>query len=184
MKIYTKTGDEGTTALYGGGRVLKDHPRVAAYGTVDELNSVLGMALLQVADDEIRRRLARLQHDLFTLGAVLATVAVEGRPVPKGVPDLPLGRIEEMEAWMDDADGELAPLTAFVLPGGSVGAATLHHARTVCRRAEREVVHLQSREEVDEGVVRYLNRLSDMLFTWARLENHRQGHPDVEWAKE
>ncbi|MEQ9399024.1 MAG: cob(I)yrinic acid a,c-diamide adenosyltransferase [Longimicrobiales bacterium] len=183
MKIYTRTGDEGTTALFGGGRVSKDHPRVTAYGTVDELNAVVGQAVCALQDQEVRERLSRIQHDLFAVGAVLATAHQDGRPTPKGVPDLPTGRIAEMERWMDEATEELPALRAFILPGGVPGAAALHLARTVCRRAERAVVHLATLEPVDETVVVYMNRLSDMLFTWARLENHRAGHGDVEWAK-
>ncbi|GMV07071.1 MAG: ATP--cob(I)alamin adenosyltransferase [Gemmatimonadota bacterium] len=185
MKIYTKTGDAGETGLFGGGRVSKDHARVSAYGTVDELNAVVGVAVSTVADAGIRERLAAVQHDLFAIGAVLATVpAQDDRPRPKGLPPLPTGRIPEMEAWIDGADGELPALRAFILPGGSPGAAALHVARTVCRRAERAVVHLATREAVDEGVVVYLNRLSDLLFTFARLENLRGGTEDVEWRKE
>lgn len=184
MKIYTRTGDEGTTALFGGVRVSKDHSRVKAYGTVDELNAVVGQAVIAVSDDEIVGRLERIQHDLFSIGAVLATAGPEeGRPRPKGIPDLPVGRIEEMEDWIDAATEELPELRAFILPGGSPGAASLHLARTVCRRAERAVVQLATREQVDENVVVYLNRLSDLLFTFARLSNHRSGTPDVEWAK-
>jgi cob(I)alamin adenosyltransferase len=184
MKIYTRTGDAGDTALFGGARVSKDHHRVSAYGTVDELNASVGVAVAAVADAEIRERLAGIQHDLFAVGAVLATIAPqEDRPRPKGLPDLPMGRVAEMEAWMDAVDIELAPLRAFILPGGSPGAAALHLARTVCRRAERAVVHLATLEQVDEGIVVYLNRLSDLLFTFARLENHRAGAQDVEWRK-
>jgi cob(I)alamin adenosyltransferase len=184
MKIYTRTGDAGDTALFGGGRVSKDHHRVSAYGSVDELNAGVGVAVAAVADAEIRERLVRIQHDLFALGALLATVPPqEDRPRPKGLPELPLGRVAEMEAWMDAAEVELAPLRAFILPGGSPGAAALHLARTVCRRAERAVVHLATLEPVEEGIVVYLNRLSDLLFTFARLENHRAGAPDVEWRK-
>lgn len=183
MKIYTRTGDEGTTALFGGGRVSKDHPRVTAYGTVDELNAVVGQAVSAVTDDQIRERLAAVQHDLFALGAVLATAHQDDRPRPKGIPELPVDRIAEMEGWIDAATEELAPLRAFILPGGVPGAAALHLARTVCRRAERTVVHLGTLEPVDEAIVVYLNRLSDLLFTWARLANHRAGHGDVEWAK-
>jgi cob(I)alamin adenosyltransferase len=184
MKIYTRTGDAGETALFGGGRVSKDHHRVAAYGTVDELNAGVGVAVAAVADAEIRERLACIQHDLFAVGAVLATVPPqEDRPRPKGLPELPMGRVAEMEAWMDAAEGELLPLRAFILPGGTPGAAALHLARTVCRRAERAVVHLATLEEVDEGIVVYLNRLSDLLFTFARLDNCRAGRGDVEWQK-
>lgn len=184
MKIYTRTGDAGDTALFGGGRVCKDHPRVTAYGTVDELNAGVGVAVAVVTDAEIRERLECIQHDLFALGALLATVpAQEGRPRPKGLPELPTGRVTEMERWMDAAEGELPPLRAFILPGGTPGAAGLHLARTVCRRAERAVVHLGTLEQVDEGIVVYLNRLSDLLFTFARLENRRAGRGDVEWQK-
>jgi cob(I)alamin adenosyltransferase len=184
MKIYTRTGDGGDTALFGGGRVSKDHQRVAAYGTVDELNASVGVAVAASADADIRGKLVRIQHDLFALGAVLATVPPQDdRPRPKGLPGLPEERVAEMEAWMDAAEAELAPLRAFILPGGSPGAAALHLARTVCRRAERAVVHLSTVEPVDKRIVVYLNRLSDLLFTFARLENHRAGSPDVEWRK-
>lgn len=184
MKIYTRTGDAGDTGLFGGGRVSKDHHRVSAYGTVDELNASLGVAVTEVTDAEIRGRLVRVQHDLFALGAVLATAPPQdARPRPKGLPELPLERVAEMEAWMDAAELELEPLRAFILPGGSPGAAALHLARTVCRRAERAVVHLSTVEPVESGIVVYLNRLSDLLFTFGRLENHRAGTPDVEWRK-
>jgi len=185
MKIYTRTGDAGETALFGGGRIPKDHPRVAAYGTVDELNACVGVALAAIADAKIRERLSRIQHDLFALGSLLAVAPpTEGRPRPKGLPAMPLERVPEMERWMDEADEELPPLRAFILPGGAPGAAALHLARTVCRRAERAVVHLAALEEVEAGVVVYLNRLSDLLFTLARLENRRAGMSDVEWRKE
>ncbi len=172
MKLYTRTGDEGETSLFG------------AYGTVDELNAVLGWALTQVADEELRGRLQVLQHDLFVLGADLSTQApAEGRKRPE-TPPLPSGRVEEMEGWIDAAGRELPPLKAFVLPGGSPGGAALHVARTVCRRAERAVVALAAQDTVSDGVVRYLNRLSDLLFACARLENHRAGVGDVEWRRE
>ena len=184
MKIYTKTGDGGTTALLGGGRVRKSHPRVAAYGTVDELNSVVGWAISVGDDGEIRAFLALIQHDLFTLGAELARPPkAEGRKRPD-VPELPLPRIAEMERWMDDAEAELAPLREFILPGGSPGAAALHVARTVCRRAEREVVALAENEPIDAEILRYLNRLSDLFFVLARLENARTSTPDVVWRKD
>lgn len=182
MKIYTRTGDGGETSLFGGGRVSKDHPRVAAYGTVDELNAVLGWVASVVGEGETADRLRSLQNDLFALGAVLATAPPsEGRPTPKGVPRLPTARVPEMEGWMDAASDELPELRAFILPGGTTGAAALHVARTVCRRAERAVVTLAAAEVVDEAVLTYLNRLSDVLFTLARLENHRAGVADVEW---
>lgn len=183
MKIYTRTGDEGQTSLFGGGRVSKDHHRVVAYGTVDELNAHVGLAAEMVDDEEIRSRLEVLQHDLFTIGAVLATPnRDDGRPEPS-VPEVPSTRITEMEGWMDAADHELAPLREFVLPGGTRGAAALHVARTVARRAERAVVRLGTLEPIDEELVAYLNRLSDLLFTLARLENRRAGKNDVTWKK-
>lgn len=182
MKIYTRTGDGGETSLFGGGRVPKDHPRVAAYGTVDELNAAVAWAAETVRDVGIKRHLGAVQRDLFALGAVLATPPPdEGRPAPKGVPEVPTTRIAEMEAWIDAATGELPELRAFILPGGTPGAAALHLARTVCRRAERAVVTLAADASVDDVVVVYLNRLSDTLFTFARLENHRAGVADVEW---
>jgi cob(I)alamin adenosyltransferase len=184
MKIYTRTGDEGGTALFGGGRVSKAELRVEAYGTVDELNAVLGWAVTQVADESIRGRLEVVQHDLFSLGANLATPPpAEGRQRPT-TPPLPEGRVQEMEGWIDEASDELPELRAFVLPGGSTGAAAAHVARTVCRRAERVVVGLDRQEPVDGSVIRYLNRLADVLFMFARLENHRSGGSDVEWRQE
>ena len=183
LKIYTRSGDDGATALFGGGRVPKAHARVEAYGTVDELNAVLGLAIAHVVDETVVARLKTIQHDLFTLGAELATPpAREGRKRP-ATPEVPEGRVQDMEVWIDEADEELAPLKAFVLPGGSEGAATLHLARTVCRRAERRVVALAEVDQVGDAVVPYINRLSDLLFTFARLENHRRGIPDVEWSK-
>ena len=183
MKIYTRTGDEGHTALFGGGRVSKDHHRVVAYGTVDELNAHVGLAVALVADDQIRERLEVLQHDLFTLGAILATPPRDdGTPHPH-VPEFPTHRIQEMESWIDDATSELPELREFVLPGGTRGAAALHVARTVARRTERGVVHLGSLEEIPDDLVAYLNRLSDLFFTFARLENLRAGAADVSWKK-
>ena len=151
MKIYTRTGDGGETALFGGGRVPKDHPRVAAYGTVDELNAVLGWAVAVVGGDEVRARLGRIQHDLFAhRPAARHATAPEGRSGPKGLPELPLDRVPEMEAWMDEAEAGLPELRSFILPGGTQGAAALHLARTVCRRAERAVVRLAASEHVEE----------------------------------
>ena len=183
MKIYTRTGDTGETALFGGGRVPKSHVRVEAYGTVDELNSILGLALAGGLEPDVSERLQRLQHDLFSIGAALATAPPrEGRPEPT-TPDLPVDRISAMEAWIDEAEEELAPLREFILPGGSPSAARLHLARCVCRRAERSVVALAASEPVEDAIVRYLNRLSDLLFVLSRLENHRSGEGDVPWQK-
>lgn len=184
MKIYTRTGDAGETALFGGGRVLKDHARVEAYGTVDELNACLGWAVAVVEAADVRERLGLVQHDLFAMGAYLATPdAPEGRTAPKGLPQPPAARVAEMETWIDEADARLPELRRFILPGGTPAAAALHLARTVCRRAERAVVHLSAGETVGAWVLVYLNRLSDLLFTFARLENLPSGG-DVEWRKE
>lgn len=186
MKIYTRTGDRGETGLFGGGRVAKDDRRVEAYGAVDELNAVIGMAIVRLADDgekEITDRLRLVQADLFNVGAHLATPApAEGGRAAAHVPDLPDERVANMEAWIDAADSELDPLRAFILPGGGEAAARLHVARTVCRRAERRVISLGRESLVDDRVVVYLNRLSDLLFTLARLANRRHGTADVPWA--
>jgi cob(I)alamin adenosyltransferase len=181
MKIYTRSGDDGETGLFGGGRVLKSHIRVSAYGAVDELNAALGMAVATVGEGEIGSNLARIQADLFSLGASLATPGAEDGTARPETPALPLDRIREMEAWIDAATQETPPLKNFILPGGSQGAAVLHLARTICRRAERSVVHLGREEPIDGQIIRYLNRLSDLLFSYARLENHRRGVSDVPW---
>lgn len=184
MKIYTRTGDEGDTALFGGGRVPKSDLRVRAYGGVDELNAVLGRALTAVEIPSSRERLARVQHDLFALGAHLATPPTpEGRKRPE-LPPLPGSRIEEMESWMDEAEEALPALKSFILPGGCPGAAELHLCRTACRRAERTVVELLPSDPDVGFAVRYLNRLSDLCFVLARLENRRAGVGDVLWEKE
>lgn len=186
MKIYTRTGDRGETGLFGGGRVFKDHTRVEAYGEVDELNSVLGVVVASLEDAreaEIAGRLRQIQADLFTLGANLATPrAEEGGRASAHIPGLPAERIAEMESWIDAAEEELEPLQSFILPGGSQAAALLHLARTVCRRAERRVVTLAHQAQVEEEVIVYLNRLSDLLFTLARLANRRGGRQDIPWV--
>jgi cob(I)alamin adenosyltransferase len=181
--IYTRSGDGGDTGLFGGGRVSKDHPRVVAYGSVDELNANVGMAVVAVKTAVLRARLESIQHDLFAVGGDLATpVPTEGRKRPE-IPGIPTERVPEMEAWMDQAQESLPPLREFILPGGSPGAAALHLCRTVCRRAEREVVALAAHEEVDPDIVRYLNRLSDLFFSMAREENAAVGCDDVVWRK-
>jgi cob(I)alamin adenosyltransferase len=180
-RIYTRTGDTGETGLFGGGRVRKDHPRVDAYGTVDELNAVIGWALIHARHEPTRNRLTTLQSDLFTIGAHLATPPPkEGRRAPK-LPVMPTERAAAMERWMDEAEELLDPLSAFVLPGGANGAAALHLARTVCRRAERAVVTLAAEDAVDPRILVFLNRLSDYLFVAARLENRITGLPDQPW---
>ncbi len=184
MKIYTRKGDGGETGFFGGGRVPKAHVRVEAYGDVDELNAALGMALSAVADQESQGRLFRIQNDLFALGASLATPEAEDGSARPATPPLPVTRIREMETWIDVASQETPPLRNFILPGGTKGAVALHLARTVCRRAERAVVRLMLQEAVEPAVLQYLNRLSDLLFALARLENHRAGVPDTLWEKE
>jgi len=177
--IYTRTGDTGQTGLFGGGRVPKSDPRVDAYGEVDELNACMGWAATQVADETIRGRLVALQPDLLAIGAHLATSPDRAERVK--LPPLPVDRATEMERWMDDAAAELPELRSFLLPGGSPGGAALHLARTVCRRAERAVVSLGADQAVPPEVLLYLNRLSDLLFMLARLENERAGRPEERW---
>jgi cob(I)alamin adenosyltransferase len=181
MKIYTKTGDRGETALFGGGRVSKDHPRVAAYGDVDELNSVIGLIRATEPAGFFDPLLESIQRDLFSIGGYLATPDPER--VSKALEKAALSpeRVSEFERAMDEAERELPPLKAFVLPAGTAKASALHLARTVCRRAERSVVHLAQSNEVPVLFLVYLNRLSDLLFTLARLANHRGGVKDVTW---
>lgn len=190
MKIYTKTGDQGTTGLFAGPRVSKDHPRIMAYGSVDELNAALGIAISLMPDllrsgllqgirlDQI---LTQLQSDLFSIGAELATPD----PDAQGMRLLSSGRITELEQLIDTADSELPPLSNFILPGGGPTAAHLHFARTVCRTAERQLVTFMQEPDVADCqlVLVYLNRLGDFLFVLARLANHRQSHPETAWRK-
>lgn len=184
MKIYTRTGDEGETGLFGGGRVPKDDLRVEAYGAVDELNSALGVVVSQLggATAEWSEPLRGIQSDLFAVGAILATP--KGAKSAARVPELGEGRVSEMESWIDALDRELTPLKAFILPGGAPLAAQLHLARTACRRAERRVVALSRGAEVPALLLKYLNRLSDLLFVLARAANARAGVADVEWKPE
>ena len=181
MKIYTRTGDKGETSLFGGGRVPKDHPRVGAYGDVDELNSVLGVVRAAAAGGFFDDLLESIQRDLFAIGGHLATPDPERVTKALEKAALSAARVSEFEQIMDAAEQELPPLRAFVLPTGTPTAAALHMARTVCRRAERSVVHLAHASEVPDLFIVYLNRLSDLLFTLARLANHRAGVRDVTW---
>lgn len=177
MKIYTKKGDQGITSLFGGTKVDKNHIRIEAYGTVDELNSVLGVILTHSLSDDGRRIVNELQHQLFILGADLAT------PLTKKAKIERVGKteIEILEQWIDDLDEKLPPLTTFILPGGSPAGATLHMARTVCRRAERKTVTLKQKDDISDHSVIYLNRLSDLLFVLARFENHVAGETETPW---
>lgn len=181
MKIYTKTGDAGDTGLFGGGRVAKDHARVAAYGDVDELNSSIGVARAALPGAAFNPLLEEIQRDLFAIGGHLATPDPDKVRAALAKAELTEARVRIMEEAIDTADQELPPLRAFVLPGGGAGAAALHVARTVCRRAERSVVGLARSADVPPLFVVYLNRLSDLLFTLARLANHREGRHDVTW---
>ena len=181
MKIYTRTGDSGDTGLFGGGRVAKDDQRVEAYGDVDELNAVLGMARAIEVMPRIDEVLVPVQRDLFAIGALLATPDRDKMAQHLEKARIDEERITQLEHLIDDAESELEPLRSFILPGGSPKAAALHVARTVCRRAERRVVTLQRTVEIPSLVVIYLNRLSDLLFTLARLANHRAGAGEVMW---
>ena len=181
MKIYTKTGDAGDTGLFGGGRVQKDDPRVEAYGDVDELNAVLGLARALEPMPRIDEVLVPMQRDLFSIGALLATPDLEKMHNHLTKANIDDNRIAELERAIDSCESELEPLRAFIVPGGSRKGAALHVARTVCRRAERRVVHLQRDVEIPPLVVIYLNRLSDLLFMLARVANVRAGAGDVTW---
>ncbi len=178
MKIYTKTGDGGDTALFGGGRIGKEDIRVEAYGQVDELNAVLGMARSEGLSS-MDALMQSLQDQLFTVGSVLATPA--GSKAEKAIPKIKAEWITAMEQAIDGFDAQMAPLTSFILPGGTKAASVLHLARTVCRRAERRTVPLMRAGKIGPEVIVYLNRLSDLLFTMARFANFMASVKDVPW---
>lgn len=181
-KVYTRQGDLGETRLGGGQKVGKDSPRIAAYGTVDELNSVIGVVLCFDPCDEVRQALVQIQHELFVLGGDLCVLEED-----KGKWEMPSVREEHvsaLERLIDSLNEELEPLQEFILPGGTRAAAFLHQARTVCRRAERHVVELSRAEKVGPVVIKYLNRLSDALFVLARYDNHKAGVEEVYWKRE
>lgn len=180
MKIYTKTGDDGRTGLFGGERVSKHDSRVDAYGSVDETNALLGVARAARLSPALDGILTRVQAELFVLGAELATPAAH-RPRLK-LPLLDGAHVAQLEGEIDTLEADLPPLTSFVLPGGSPGSSALHHARTVCRRAERAVVSVQQSAELRAELIVYLNRLSDLLFVMARHQNQSDGVADVPWA--
>lgn len=178
MKIYTKKGDKGITSLYGGTKVTKNSERINAYGTVDELNSVLGLALTHPLSPRGTEFLNEIQHQLFVLGADLATPQSKKEKIERiGKAD-----IQKLEDWIDELQEKLPPLTSFILPGGIPAGAALHLARTVCRRAERETVSLKKAETVQDEAMIYLNRLSDLLFVLARFENHQAGEKETPWV--
>jgi cob(I)alamin adenosyltransferase len=178
MKIYTRTGDDGTTGLLGPGRVRKSAPRVEAYGAVDELNAVLGVARAADLDRWVDEELGGIQSMLFTLGAELASVAPGLRTTLDQITE---DDVVTLERWIDRREADLPRLTTFILPGGTPLAAQLHLARTVCRRAERRVVALAEHEPVDGAVLRYLNRLADLLFVLARWCGHHAGAAEIPW---
>ncbi len=178
-RIYTRSGDLGTTGLGGGRRVSKDSLRVRAYGTVDELNSVIGLALALGLVDRLTSELAVIQNELFDLGSDLCWPDDDER---RGrIPTVQPEHVKRLEHLIDDCNEVVGPLTNFLLPGGSPGAAQLHVARTVCRRAEREAIALANEETIGVFVLPYLNRLSDALFVMARYDNHERGMPEPLW---
>lgn len=181
MKIYTRTGDSGSTGLFGGGRVAKSDPRVEAYGDVDELNSSIGFARALEHMPRVDDVLLPVQRDLHAIGALLATPNREKMAQHLEKARIDDSRIRELEQAIDAGDEELEPLRAFIIPGGTPKAAALHVARTVCRRAERRVVHLAGEAEIPPVVVVYLNRLSDLLFTLARVANRRASVEESSW---
>lgn len=178
-RIYSRTGDDGTTGLGAGQRVPKEHPRVEAYGTVDELNSCLGVVLASGVDDQLREPLVRVQNLLFDLGSGLCMLPEDKAKWP--VPEVEEEHVGELERLMDQLSEDLPRLKSFILPGGHVAAAHLHVARCVCRRAERLVVALSRAETIGEWDAQFLNRLSDALFVMARFQNLRAGVEDVKW---
>lgn len=178
MKIYTKGGDAGQTSLFKGERVPKDHLRIRAYGTLDELNANLGMALAFGADEPMAARLTRIQAEIFQLGAELATP----RDKTLSMATIGAAEIQALESEIDEMEKKLQPLKSFILPGGCLPSAALHVARTVSRRAEREIVVLHRAEPLRAEVLQYVNRLSDALFVMARYANHVAKVADVPWS--
>ena len=177
MKIYTKTGDDGTTSLFAGGRVHKYSARIRAYGEIDELNSVLGLARSNDSTNVFSATIVRLQELLFILGADLATPRTASNPIPR----IEEGDTKWLESLIDNYETDLEPLSSFILPGGSLLAATLHLARTVSRRAEREIVLLSEQEDIGHLVLPFVNRLSDLFFVMARVANHRLAVTEQKW---
>jgi cob(I)alamin adenosyltransferase len=182
MKIYTKFGDKGQTSLYGGQVVAKDHPRIEAYGTLDELNSNIGLAACSISDEHVVEILTHIQNDLFRISSILATP--EKKNNGKYARNISGDDITYLEKKIDMIDENLPALKSFILPGGSDSAAKLHLARTVCRRGERHLIHLSHEIEVDPDIIIYINRLSDLLFVMARHMNHINNVPDIPWKNE
>ncbi len=178
-KIYTRRGDQGQTSLGGGQRVPKDALRVQVYGTVDELNSQIGVALATGLSDRLQAELPAIQNELFNLGSDLCFLETD--KARYAIPQIEERHVEKLERLIDEMTATVGPLENFILPGGSAGAAQLHVARTVCRRAEREATTLWREETIGPYVLSYLNRLSDLLFVMARYENHERGVPELLW---
>ena len=176
MKIYTKTGDDGNTGLQGDFRIAKSHPRILAYGTVDEANAMIGVVLSNVLDDDVREVLNTIQNELFLLGSDLSN---------QNLNDLKnrisLDMVEKLEKIIDKFELELPPITNFILPGGNIAAAQIHQVRTIVRRAETLVVKLSDKDEINSNCIKYLNRLSDLMFVMGRLINKRNGVEDIIW---
>ena len=176
MKIYTKTGDDGNTGLQGDFRISKSHPRIIAYGTVDEANAAIGVVLTNTLDDDVSQLLNQIQNDLFLLGSDLSN---------QNLNDLKnrvtLEMIEKLEESIDIFESELPPITNFILPGGNIAASQIHQVRTIVRRAETLVVKLSDKDEINSNSIKYLNRLSDLMFVMGRLINKRNGVEDIIW---
>lgn len=182
MKIYTKTGDSGETGLFGGERVSKSSLRIEAYGTIDELNSFLGLTITEVCDKSVKELLINIQNKLFVLGSDLATPISE-KTSKLNITRVPKKFYKDLEKSIDKFENKLEPLKNFILPGGTKSAAMLHVCRTVARRAERRVVELNNMVKVGQNIIIFLNRLSDLLFVLARYENKCQNVPDTKWNK-
>ena len=176
MKIYTKTGDDGTTGLQGNSRVSKSHPRIIAYGTIDEANAVLGIVMTYKLDNDIAVLLNLIQNELFLVGADLSNSNLDDKK-NRVTSDM----IYNLEKNIDKYEEELSPLTNFILPGGNVVAAQLHHVRTIIRRAETCIILLSEKEKINNNCIKYINRLSDLFFVLGRITNKRNGHNDVIW---
>ncbi len=176
MKIYTKTGDEGTTGLQGNKRLSKSHPRIVAYGTIDEANASLGIVLSNQLDDDIAKVLTQIQNELFLAGADLSNPNLSEKNNR-----VELSMVDQVEKIIDSYEQELSPLTNFILPGGDIAASHLHFTRTIVRRAETCLVELRETEEINENCIKYINRLSDLLFVLCRVINKRKGQNDIIW---
>lgn len=180
MRIYTRTGDDGTTSLFGGQRLSKDDLRIEAYGTLDELNVCIGALGTQpaVADSDDASFLSAIQSDVFSWGSHLATVDPK---MAEHLPSIPQARVAEMEAWMDTKNEGLPPLKQFILPGGNAAVVAAHQCRVVCRRSERRVIALGRTADIPEGLIAYLNRLSDLFFVWSRHLHEATNTPETTW---